>query len=167
MLWSCGAVPCAVAVAAVRAGLFGLAALAAFTLEAFNLFAATLEWPAFDWRSQISLARAYPFSAGLFVTGMLVTTLLPTIIHTTLGLGHAFTIWTPSAKGAAALISDDMPTSAKQKVARVMVYRRLWYIPAFVLVCGLIWGLSLIALFGEPLGYYLEKTALWSAALLY
>lgn len=101
--------------------LLGLAAVAAFTLEAFNLVVAYFGWPEFDWRSQISLARAYPFTLGLFVTGMLLTTLLPTIIHLTLGLGYAFTAYYPSSKEKAALISDDMSTSEKQNVARYLV----------------------------------------------
>lgn len=148
--------------------LLGLTAIAALTLEAFNLFAASFGWPEFDWRSQISLARAYPFTLGLFVTGMLVSTLLPTIIHLTLGLGHAFTVWTPSAKKTSALISDDMSTSAKQKVAVVMVCRWLWYIPAFSLVLGMLFGLiNLFSTYIEPFGALLEWVAFGSAALLH
>lgn len=40
-----------------------------------------------DWRSQVALARTDPFGAGLLVTMMLCSTLVPTILHLALGLG--------------------------------------------------------------------------------
>ncbi|WP_346891489.1 hypothetical protein [uncultured Roseibium sp.] len=147
--------------------LVGLVALIASLLEASNLFYASFDIQEFDWKSQIVLARASPFSEGLFVTGMLATTLVPTVVHLTLGIGHAMTVWSPSAQETSVLIHDSMPTSAKQAVARVMLYRKLWMLPAFVMVCLIGWGLfAAFSAWIAPFGLFLEQVAFASAALI-
>ena len=57
----------------------------AILLEVSNLVFALFGFPEFAWKSQIDLARVSPFRDGLLVTGMLETTLVPTVIHLTLG----------------------------------------------------------------------------------
>ena len=144
-----------------------LVALTALVLEALNTIYAWYGIPEFDWKSQIELARNYPLSKGIMVTGMLGTTLLPTVIHMTLGLGHAMTVWSPPAQKTAGLIDDDMPVSARQAVARVMLYRKLWMLPAFALVCLLCWGLfSAFSAWVKPIGLLLEQVALHSSGLI-
>jgi hypothetical protein len=154
-------------IAAAIACLVGLVALTAMVLEAANLLFAWRGMAQFDWKSQIDLARSDPVGQGILVTGMLATTLVPTVIHLTLGLGHAMSVWSPSAQNTADLIQDDMATSAKQKVAYVMLYRRVWMLPAFILVCLLGWGLfAAFSTWVEPFGRLLEQVALASAGLI-
>ncbi len=149
------------------ASLIGLVALTAMALEIAAVLLVRIGAPEFDWRSQIELARAYPFTEGLLVTGMLATTLLPTAIHLTLGIGHAMSVWSPSAQDTAKLIHDDMAASAKQAVARVMLYRKLWMLPAFLVVCLLGWCLfAAFSAWVEPFGLLLEQVALASAGLI-
>jgi len=154
-------------VVVAMACLIGLVALTAIILECANLLFVWIGAPEFDWRSQVELARAYPFTQGVLVTGMLATTLLPTAIHLTLGLAHAMTVWSPPAHDIANLIDDDMAASAKQAVARAMLYRKLWMLPAFLVVC--LFGWCLFAAFStlvEPFGLLLEQIALASAGLI-
>lgn len=147
--------------------LIGLVALTAMLLEAANVYSAWRGIAEIDWKTQIELARSYPFSKGILVTGMLATTLVPTAIHLTLGLGHAMTVWSPTAHETASLIHAKMPISAKQAVASVMLYRRLWMLPAFVVVCALGWVLfAAFSTWITPLGLFLEQVAIASAALI-
>ncbi|MEW4461872.1 hypothetical protein AB1K42_27575 [Roseibium algicola] len=154
-------------IAVAIACLVGLVALIALLLEASNLLIALFDIPEFDWKSQIDLAQAAPFNEGIFVTGMLATTLIPTVIHLTLGIGHAMTIWAPPAHGTRALIHDRMPTSAKQVVAREMLYRKLWMIPAFGVVCLIGWGLfTAFSFWIEPFGLFLKQVAFASSEFI-
>ena len=56
----------------------------------------------FDWRDIVLRANEAPLSEGLFVLGMLVTTLVPTFVHITRGLAGIAAAWTPGAAEAAA-----------------------------------------------------------------
>jgi len=68
----------------------------------------------FDWRDIVLRADAAPLSEGLFVIGMLITTLVPTFIHLTKGLAGIAAAWTPGAAEAAAGLRDtwDSPGQA-------------------------------------------------------
>ena len=67
----------------IAAALFlvGLAILLPVVLQAANLGFVGLGWPVVEWRLYLDAARADPFGAGLTVTGMLATTLIPTVLH--------------------------------------------------------------------------------------
>ena len=144
--------------------LVALCAVAAIILELANAVFVSRGWPIFDWRQQMEQAIRAPFTEGFLVTGMLVTTLVPTLLHVGVGLGHLFASALPDCRACAALITDTMPTSDKQKVARVLVYRKLCWIPGLVLT--LVGAAYVIALFttvlgpvGQSLGFVAECAA--------
>jgi hypothetical protein len=147
--------------------LVALCALTAFMMEAVNQVFAWQKWPLFDWRSQVAQAVEYPFTKGILVTGMLVTTLIPTMIHIAVGLEHVFAAPTPDSRAAAALITGDMPPSAKQKVADVMVARAWCIVPVSCAAIALVLALAaLIGLAAAPLGLTLADIAYCSASLI-
>ena len=110
---------------------------------------------------------AAPFSSGLFVTGMLLTTLVPTLLHVAAGLFGVFAVWSLAARDAVRLIpadpAGDMRPSAQQRAAWLLVRRRLWLIPAALscipLVAALTYGLTF---FTGPIGLFLADLAIWS-----
>ena len=63
----------------------GFLALLAFVLpmvlEAARSIFGALGWGDFAWRPMLEAARDEPLGAGIMVTGMLATTLLPTALH--------------------------------------------------------------------------------------
>jgi len=66
----------------------------------------------FDWRDIVVRANEAPLSEGLFVLGMLVTTLVPTFVHITRGLASIAAAWTPGAAEAAAGLRAGTETAA-------------------------------------------------------
>jgi hypothetical protein len=147
--------------------LAGLCVLMALILEALNQFFLWHGMPAINWRGQVALAVEYPLTKGILVTGMLVTTLIPTMIHIAVGLEHAFTAPTPDTRAAAALIKDDMSAGDKQFVADVMVARDWYLYPCFAFAAILVLALAaLIGLGAAPLGLTLADIAYCSASLI-
>ena len=64
-----------------------------FAIEAFNAAIAVAGIPQVEWRSLLETARRAPFTEGLMVTGMLITTLLPTVVHLAVGGAALATAW--------------------------------------------------------------------------
>ncbi len=58
-----------------------LAVFLPVTLQLANRAFDTLGWPLVEWGLYLDAARREPFGAGLLVTGMLATTLIPTVLH--------------------------------------------------------------------------------------
>ena len=71
-------------------------------IEAINAILSLTGRAPFDWRDVVLRANEAPFSEGLFVIGMLITTLLPTFVHLTRGFAGIAAAWTPGAAEAAA-----------------------------------------------------------------
>jgi len=84
----------------------GLVVLLPNGIEAINAVLSLTGRPSFDWRDVVLRANEAPFSEGLFVIGMLVTTLLPTFVHMTRGLAGIAAAWTPGAAEASAGLRD-------------------------------------------------------------
>ncbi len=80
----------------------GLVVLLPNGIEIINAVLSLTGRAAFDWRDIVLRANQAPFSEGLFVIGMLITTLVPTFIHITRGLAGIAAAWTPGAAEAAA-----------------------------------------------------------------
>jgi hypothetical protein len=80
----------------------GLVVLLPNGIEVINAVLSVTGRPPFDWRAVVLRANEAPFSEGVFVIGMLLTTLLPTFIHLTRGLAGMAAAWTPGAAEAAA-----------------------------------------------------------------
>lgn len=147
--------------------LAGLCVLMALFLEALNQIFLWRGISEIDWRGQVALAVEYPVTKGILVTGMLVTTLIPTMFHIAVGLEHAFTAPTPDTHAAAALIKDDMSTGDKQRVADVVVARDWYLYPCFAFAAVLVLALAaLIGLGAAPLGLTLADIAYCSASLI-
>lgn len=137
------------------------------TIETTNRLLAAAGVPAIDWRARLQQAVEAPLSQGLFVTGMLFTTLVPTLLHVAAGLFGVFAVWSLAAREAARLIPADpagsMSPRAQQRAAWLLVRRRLWLIPAALscipLVAVLAYALTFLT---GPLGRFLADLALWS-----
>jgi len=92
----------------------GLVVLLPNGIEVINAVLSVTGRAPFDWQDVVQRANAAPFSEGLFVIGMLITTLLPTFIHFTRGMTGVAAAWTPGAAEAAAGLRDwsDNPSHA-------------------------------------------------------
>lgn len=92
----------------------GLVVLLPNGIEVINAVLSVTGRAPFDWQDVVLRANAAPFSEGLFVIGMLITTLLPTFIHFTRGMAGVAAAWTPGAAEAAAGLRDwsDNPSHA-------------------------------------------------------
>jgi hypothetical protein len=64
----------------------------------------------------VTRANEAPFSEGLFVIGMLITTLAPTFVHITRGLAGITAAWTPGAAEAAAGLRENWANSGQHDV---------------------------------------------------
>ncbi len=75
------------------AGIFllALAVLLPAVLQVTNRALDAVGWPLVEWGVYLDAWRREPFGAGLLVTGMLATTLVPTILHL-LAAGGALTL---------------------------------------------------------------------------
>jgi len=80
----------------------GLVVLLPNGIEVINAILSLTGRSPFDWQDVVVRANEAPLSEGLFVIGMLVTTLVPTFIHLTRGLAGIAAAWTPGAAEAAA-----------------------------------------------------------------
>ncbi len=113
---------------------FGLAILLPIGLEITDLVLSLFGRQAFDWRGVAMQAVGAPWDEGLFVTGMLLTPLVPSIANMTTGLAALATPYTRGASGAIHVISDHpeaTPDDAEIRSAMRAVYlARLWYLPA-------------------------------------
>lgn len=101
---------------------------------------------AFNWRDVAARAVSAPWDEGLFVTGMLLTPLVPSIAHITLGLGAIGAPYTRGAGAAISAISDHPEAQAVEseirRAVKALTWARVWYIPAFVAAVGvyaLVW----------------------------
>lgn len=134
-------------------------------IELSNRLFARLALPEVSWLTLLDQAVEAPFSSGFFVTGMLLTTLLPTLMHVVAGLFGVFAVWTLGGREMVALIPADgtesMPPSDQQRVAWFMIRRRLWLVPAILaclpLVAVLAYG---VTFFTGPIGLFLADIAL-------
>ncbi len=145
--------------------LLALVLLIPNTIELANL---ALPTP-INWIDPATDALADPFGAGLLTTGMLLSTLVPTFLHITAGIGAiASSLAFVDFRNAVVvdLRSGGAFTLAKRNRAwRAVVLRRLWLFPAGLLIGGLAallyWLGSL--LFG-PIGQTLFNLAICATA---
>ena len=148
--------------------LAGLAFTMGLALEGMNWGFVKLSWPQFDWTQQLYIAVHQPLTAGLAVTGMLLSTLVPTFIHLVVGLWGVFAVSTPDIKAAAAKISDNMSTGDRQSVAHTLLWHRDFKLaPAIIATCAIM-GLPLLAIWHWhiPVAQWLTWLALSGAKLV-
>jgi len=90
----------------------GLVVLLPNGIEIINGILSLTGRAAFDWQDIVLRANEAPLSEGLFVIGMLITTLVPTFIHWTRGLAGIGAAWTPGAAAAAAGLRETRDSPA-------------------------------------------------------
>jgi hypothetical protein len=156
----------------IAAALFFVVALAAVIpigLELVDYLLSIFGRETFDWRALAARTVRAPWDEGLFVTGMLLTPLTPTIASMTLGLAAILMPLTPGAGKAVEEIAETPEIAPDEQearhIAKTVHLSRLWYLPAFALVLAVFAGLS-TALYATatPVGAFLHELALCATA---
>jgi hypothetical protein len=115
-------------------------------LELVDLLLSVFGRDSFDWRMAAAQAVQSPWDEGLFVTGMLLTPLVPTIGALTIGFATLVMPLTPGTTAMTAMIPDDpeTPPSVEQirTVSRTVYVSRIWYVPALALSLGIFLGIA-------------------------
>jgi hypothetical protein len=157
----------------IAAALFfviGLAVLIPIGLELVDLLLSVFGRETFNWRALAARAVEAPWDEGLFVTGMLLTPLVPSIANITLGLAAILVPLTPGAREAArdfpeALGAMPSDGAADYRIQTAVYWSRLWYVPSLVAVLGLFAGLSVLTyMTATPIGDFLHHLALCATA---
>ncbi|MCH8239327.1 MAG: hypothetical protein IIB62_04590 [Proteobacteria bacterium] len=134
-----------------------------------NLVLALLGDARIDWRRFLSDAVLHPWTAGLMVTGMLVTTLAPTALHLGYALGGTLFQFSPRARAAADLIPAPRgrwkTVADRHQVTRTLIYRKFWRLIAMILanaaILGLLW---LLITWTASVGWTLRNVAYCATA---
>jgi hypothetical protein len=119
-----------------------LAALLPNVLESLNVVFSFAKVQPFDWQALVRKAAAAPWTDGLFVTGMLMTAIVPASSHLVVGLAGVFARLTPGARTAAETISDhpDAPPLPNElpPIKLTIILSRIWYLIAAAVTIGVI-----------------------------
>jgi hypothetical protein len=156
-------------IAAALVLMTALAIVLPIGLELADLMLSIFGRGMFDWRSVAVQAVRAPWDEGLFVTGMLLTPLVPSIANMTISLAALAAPYTRGAGDAIPAISDHpeaVPADPEiRQAVRAVYLTRLWYIPALALsltVYIAVWGI--FYLLQIPLAQFLYTLALCSTA---
>lgn len=139
-------------------------------LELVDTFLSVFGRDSFDWRIAAAQAVASPWDEGLFVTGMLLTPLVPTLVALTTGFASLAAPLTPGARA----VMDSIPGEEEEgeeetgpdddqirAALRTVYLSRLWYAPALLISIGVFlgiwWGL---AASGLPIADFLYNLSL-------
>ena len=149
--------------------LVALTALLPNTLELLNFAFTSASLTRFNWEALLNKAIETPWTDGLFVTGMLMTPIVPASVHLIVGLTGIFARFTPGARTAAQSISDhpETPLTAKEQmpVKITLILSRIWYVVAAGLTASLIAGASaLIYITHAPVAQFLGDVAFCATA---
>jgi hypothetical protein len=146
-----------------------LAMLLPNALELLNMLFGLAKLPPFDWQALAQRSVAAPWSEGLFVTGMLMTPLVPACAHLIVSSAGVLSRFTPGSAAAIAGISDHPDVALKDDEARRMkvalLLARGWYLAGAALAAGVIalavWLASMAHL---PIASFLSGLARCSTA---
>ncbi len=146
-----------------------LAALLPNALELLNTLFGVAKLAPFNWQAQAQRAVNAPWTDGLFVTGMLMTPLVPASSHLVIGLAGMFARFTPGAGAAAEVISDHpevgLTPGELPPVKLALAISRVWYLPAAAITVGFIALVSfIISLTHAPVANFLFGVAQCSTA---
>ncbi len=118
-----------------------LTGLLANTLEILSAAFSAIGNNAFAWKPLLEKASKAPWTEGLFVTGMLLTPLVPVFLHLTVGLTGMLVRFTPNAHADALTITEHpdviMDESEIRTIRSTVLLSRLWYLPAAAAVFSL------------------------------
>lgn len=146
-----------------------LAAALPNAIELLNRAFAYAGLSVFDWQSLVYRAVRAPWTEGLFVTGMLLTTIVPASVYLIVGMTGVLARFVPGAQTAAASLSEhpDVPPSPAEQgpVKLTLILGRLWYLVAVGITIGLIALVSkLITVSHTPVAEFLSQVALCSTS---
>lgn len=144
-----------------------LAALLPIGLELADVLLSVFGRDTFDWRHVAAQAVRAPWDEGLFVTGMLLTPLVPSVAHITLGLGALAAPLTRGAGSTIPAISDHpeaQPIETEiRRAVKVLTWARMWYVPALMIAVGVYVLVWLVFYFAQiPVADFLHSLALCS-----
>lgn len=153
-------------------GIFLMVALAAMlpnALEGLNHFFEFVHLPRFDWQALLRKTIAAPWTDGLFVTGMLMTTIVPASAHSIVAVAGLLARFTPGAATASDSISDHpdahFSEGEKRTVKLTLILSRTWYLAGAIITALLIGGISAILyLTHTPVAQFLGNVALCSTS---
>ncbi len=95
----------------------------------------------FDLTPLLDRAVQAPWTDALFITGMLLTPLVPVFAHLTVGLTGIFARFTPDAPVKAFIISEHpevvMEAEEVKRIEGTFLLARAWYLPAILAVFAL------------------------------
>lgn len=150
-----------------------LTVLLPVSLEAVDQLLSIFGRDSFDWRSVALQAVEAPWDEGLFVTGMLLTPLVPCIAHLTIGLAAIFAPFTPRASalrgetaGETPGVADhNNPADTQNRLAMIVYISRLWYIPSLAISLGIFAGICGVFYLSQlPVADSLHSLALCSTS---
>ena len=141
-----------------------LSALLPNALEILNTLFGVAKLPPFDWQAMAQRSVDAPWTDGLFVTGMLMTPLVPASSHLTVALAGLLARFTPGARAAAEIVSDHpevgLTPAETPPVKLALVISRVWYVPAVAITIGVIALASwLISITHTPVAHFLSSVA--------
>ncbi len=109
-----------------------LSALLPNVMEGLNHLFALAHINRFEWQPLVAEAVKAPWTDGLFVTGMLMTAIVPASAHMIVGLTGMLARLTPGARTAAETISEhsDIPLSPGEEapVKLTLIFSHIWYL---------------------------------------
>lgn len=143
--------------------LFGLGLVLPTSVQAMNALLADGDADSIVWAPLLEEAQQAPWTAGLSVTLMLVTTLVPTALH--VGTAFLALLVRPMVghRRVVARLREDQPS--RWHLAGIIIWLQL-FVFGSVALTGLVgWGLyhCWTVLTGETMGSLLLHTACWSA----
>jgi hypothetical protein len=146
-----------------------LTALLPNVIEGLNYAFSFANLPPFNWQALLTKAVNSPWTDGLFVTGMLMTAIVPASAHLTIGLAGVLARLTPGAKTAAESISDHpeakLSTNEQGPVKLTLIFSRIWYLVAAGITVIIIAGASaIIYLTHAPVAEFLSHVAMCATA---
>jgi hypothetical protein len=142
-----------------------LAALLPNVLEGLNAVLAFAKVQPFDWQALVRKAASAPWTDGLFVTGMLMTAIVPASSHLVVGLAGLFARLTPGARTAAETISDhpdaQLLPNELPPIKLTIIFSRIWYPIAAAVTIGIIAGASWFIWYTHaPVASFLSNVAI-------
>ena len=146
-----------------------LSALLPNALEILNTLFGFAKLPPFDWQAMAKRAVGAPWTDGLFVTGMLMTPLVPASSHLAVGLAGVLARFTPGAHAALEIVSDHpevgLTPAELPPVKLALMYSRAWYLAGVAITAGVIALASwLISITHTPVAQFLSGVAQCSTA---
>lgn len=147
----------------------GLAALLPNAIEALNAAFAAGGLATFNWRDIMARAVKAPWTDGLFVTGMMLTTIVPAAVHFITGFAGAFARFSPATRTAADMLSEHPEVAPAPSdvgpVKLTLILARVWYIIAIAVTIALIAGVAaLISQTHASVADFLARIALCSTS---